>query len=230
MDFAVDAEAPEVVAAPVHFAEHVGKGIERPEEGIVEEHQFVVAAQAVEAAVREQAFLPRAGIEARVGAHVDFRGAGLQLAPAFVRQLPVGDDDQVREIPPQVPQQMDDVVVHDAVGIVEDEQAQSFFVIAVARHRAVLQVRKGRNRPFRTMAHCRRPGAGLASQGRARFRARRPRRGTGRWYGGEGGGHGIRRREGFPAAARTFPGAAGPAVDPCRAGSGSSVPATEPRR
>jgi hypothetical protein len=122
---AMDRESPEIDRAAVHFGKDLGKGIERAEEGVVAEDGFIEVVQASGTDFPEQDFLPGAGIEAFVGARQDIVGDRLQPGAAGGVQRSVGDDDQAREVGAQVAEQVDDVVIHAALGVVGQEDSEA---------------------------------------------------------------------------------------------------------
>ena len=132
-DFVEPGDAPEVDVPAGHLGEHLLKGVDRPHDGGVEQHDLVELGELLPA-VGVQSRLVGPDIEALVLPQDDVVGEDTQLGVALGRELAVDDDDQLGEVLHHIGEQGLHVGVHDALGIEEEEDAESRRVLAKRCH------------------------------------------------------------------------------------------------
>ena len=132
-DLVEPGDAPEIDVPAGHLGEHLLEGVDRPHDGGVEQDDLVELGELLPA-VGVQARLVGPDIQPLVLPQDDVVREDAQLGVALGRQLAVDDDDQLGEVLHHIGEQGLHVGVHDALGIEEEEDAESRRVLAKRCH------------------------------------------------------------------------------------------------
>jgi hypothetical protein len=133
-------DPPEVDVALAHLREHLGEGVDGAHDGCVEQDDFVEFAEPGPSHPLQRGLVgPR--VQAHVVAQDHGVGEGVELGVALGREVPVDDDHQLGEVLDHAGEQGLDVVVHDSVGVVEEEDSKAFRDVPLIGHGRVLLVR-----------------------------------------------------------------------------------------
>ena len=116
-------DAPEVEVSLVHGVEHRGEGVDGAHDGGVEQDDFVEFGERVPS-VGVHGGLVCPCVESLVGAHGDVAGVPGEFGASLVGELAVAYDGHLGEVGRQPVEQRGHVVVHHALRVVEEEDAQ----------------------------------------------------------------------------------------------------------
>ena len=121
----VNRNSPEIrVGLLVHFVENFRQRVERSVERIVEQQKLVVIRQLI--FFLKNSLAPGFDVETGIWAHVKFVGEDFEALPAFRRQCPVANHHKPAQDFFCFLQQVDNVIVDDALAVVCAKNPQTF--------------------------------------------------------------------------------------------------------